>query len=98
MILTMCELREKDVINICDGKKLGYICDVEIEADCGRITAIYVSDRFFSLNGSKNCIKLKWDTIRCIGEDTVLADAGKICRSEERCREEKRRKSWLFEL
>lgn len=25
MTLTSCELREKDVINVCDGKKLGYI-------------------------------------------------------------------------
>ena len=35
MTLTSCELREKDVINVCDGKKLGYICDMDIDTDCG---------------------------------------------------------------
>ena len=47
MTLTSCELREKDVINVCDGKKLVYICDMDIDTDCGRVTAVYVSDKFF---------------------------------------------------
>ncbi len=33
--LTFCELREKEVINIVDGKKLGRILDIEIgRASC----------------------------------------------------------------
>ncbi len=98
MTLTSCELREKDVINVCDGKKLGYICDMDIDTDCGRVTAVYVSDKFFSINGNKNCIKIRWDMIKCIGEDTILVDAGKICRCEEKCREERKRKGWIFDL
>ena len=78
MTLTSCELREKDVITVCDGKKLGYICDMDIDTDCGRVTAVYVSDKFFSINGNKNCIKIRWDMIKCIGDDTNLQDSGKI--------------------
>lgn len=83
MTLTSCELREKDVINVCDGKKLGYICDMDIDTDCGRVTAVYVSDKFFSINGSKNCIKIRWDMIKCIGEDTILVDAGKYAAAKK---------------
>ncbi len=96
MVMTMCEIREKDVVNVCDGKKLGYICDFELDTDCGRITHIYVSDRLFQV-GVKGSIKLKWDSIRCIGEDTILVDAGRICSCDDRkC--DRKRKYHLFEL
>ena len=29
---TFCELREKEIINICDGARLGCICDLEVRA------------------------------------------------------------------
>ena len=35
-------MRDKEVINICDGKRLGYINDVEIDSCDGRICAIIV--------------------------------------------------------
>ena len=98
MFVTSCELREKDVINICDGRRLGFICDFEIDADCGRISAVFVCERFFSISGGKNQIKICWDKIKCIGEDTVLVDAGNDIRCSDDCkpRNDKRRKNWLF--
>ena len=32
--MRLCELREKEVINICDGKRLGCIVDLEFDI-CG---------------------------------------------------------------
>ena len=29
--MRLCELREKEVINICDGEKLGNVCDLNFE-------------------------------------------------------------------
>ena len=36
------ELREKEVINICDGRRLGFVCDVEIEMPAGKICTLII--------------------------------------------------------
>ena len=36
------ELKEKEVINVCDGRKLGYICDLTVDTCTGRIISIIV--------------------------------------------------------
>ena len=43
----------KEVVNVCDGARLGYVSDVEIELPGGRVTALLVpgSCRFFGLFG-----------------------------------------------
>ena len=72
MMCNSSALREKDVINICDGRRLGFICDFVIDTDCGKICAVYVSDHFFGFSGQKNSIKIGWECISCIGDDTIL--------------------------
>ena len=37
------ELESKEVINIRDGVRLGYVCDLELDLACGRICAFVVS-------------------------------------------------------
>ena len=41
-MMTFCELKCKEVVNLCDGSKLGNICDLEIDEKSGRIEAIIV--------------------------------------------------------
>ena len=36
-ICTFTELKNKEVINVCDGRRLGYVCDLETDVECGRI-------------------------------------------------------------
>lgn len=36
------ELRRKDVINEIDGKKLGYVYDIEIDINAGSIDAVII--------------------------------------------------------
>lgn len=80
---TTLDLREKDVINMCDGKKLGCIGELEIDPECGRITAIIVSpESFTSMLFSKNQIRIPWDKIIRIGCDTILVDSP---HSKEEC-------------
>ncbi len=101
MTATFCEIREKDVINVCDGRRLGYVTDLEIDTDCGKITAIYVCERYFSVVGGKNQIKICWGDIKCIGGDTILVDIGKSgscssCSCDDKPRCDRRKKSWFF--
>ena len=68
--------REKDVINICDGRRLGAVSEVEFNTEDGRLTAIIVplSTGFLGI-GCKDKICIPWDRIRCIGVDVILVDA-----------------------
>ena len=67
-------LSAKEVISVCDGKRLGHICNYEIDLVCGTVTAVFVpGDRsIFSFN--KSDIRIPWDKIKKIGEDAILAD------------------------
>jgi len=102
MLFNTSDIREKDVINVCTGKRIGYICDFVIDASCGRIVSVIVSCNYFSLMGNKNSVCIPWDKVSCIGDDAVLvlADGECICSSDcetERCsRADKRRKGWFF--
>lgn len=70
------ELRCKEVINICDGCRMGFVCDAEIEIQSGRITAIYVpgKKRLFGLLGCECDYCIPWACIKRIGEDIILVD------------------------
>lgn len=102
MITSASELREKDVINTCDGKKLGYICDFVIDTDCGKICSVYVTDQFFGVFQNKNTIKIPFEKIDCIGEDTILVNLGAShqCGDAGTCdcggKKERRKRGWLF--
>lgn len=72
--------KQKEVVNLSDGKKLGYVQDVEVNFESGEITAIIVAGntKFFSV-GNKNDIVIPWEKIKRIGEDIILIDMGQMC-------------------
>lgn len=70
------ELREREIINILDGKKLGFTSDLEIDPATGRITAIVVPahGRFRWLLGKTDEIVIPWHKIKKIGIDVILVE------------------------
>lgn len=70
------DLRCKEVINISDGCRLGYVCDVEVELPMGKIVAIIVPgpSRFFGLLGRECDYCIPWPCIKRIGDDIILVD------------------------
>ena len=85
VIINTSNLRELDVINVCDGRRLGWLCDFEVDGSCGKICAVFVSERYFSICGQKNPLRIPWEKVVCIGEDAILVDCG---HDAQRCREE----------
>lgn len=71
------DLRCKEVINVCDGCRLGFVCDVEVELPEGRICAIWVPGpwRFFGCLGHAGWYRIPWSCIRRAGDDIILVDA-----------------------
>ena len=70
------DFRHKEVINITDGKRLGYVQDVCADLNTGSITSIIVpgSSKAFSFFSSNNDIVITWDKIRTIGDNVILVE------------------------
>lgn len=72
---TTCDLREKDVVNICTGQRLGCVCELELDTECGRVVSLIVSGTSFASSVlGKGRVCIPWDKIRRIGRDTILVD------------------------
>ncbi|MBR5001760.1 MAG: YlmC/YmxH family sporulation protein [Firmicutes bacterium] len=68
------ELECLNVVNLCDGKILGTINDVEIDTNCGKIVAVSVSSGKGIFQGITETIRICWEQIKCIGEDIILVE------------------------
>lgn len=70
------DFKHKEVINIKDGKRLGFVQDVCADLESGTITSIIVpgSNRFLRMISSSNDIVIQWEKIKCIGDDVILVD------------------------
>ena len=68
------DFKHKEVININNGKRMGYVQDVCADLQSGSITSIIVpgENKFASMFSNKNDIIIPWDKIHCIGEDTIF--------------------------
>ncbi|MBQ0126148.1 MAG: YlmC/YmxH family sporulation protein [Clostridiales bacterium] len=71
------DIREKEVINVCDGRRLGYIYDVDVDSCSGKILAVVVlfDCRMFGVGKCEELV-IPWDKIVCFGEDAVLVNIG----------------------
>lgn len=76
MEISFCDLKNKEVINVCDGKNLGYIVDIVLDTCYGKITGIVVPSckNFFSFFKSNNDIFIPYNRICKIGKDIILVD------------------------
>lgn len=71
------DIRNKEVINIYDGKSLGFVCDIEINLKEGRIEGIVLPGQrgFFNIFGKESDdFVVKWKHVKTIGEDVILVD------------------------
>lgn len=70
------KLREKVVVNMYDGKTMGYIRDMTIDPSTGRICSIVVpgGEGLSWLFRSRQCV-IPWGDICKIGEDVILVKA-----------------------
>lgn len=84
-MLRIYDIKQKEVINVIDGSRLGYICDVEINWKEGKITKLIVPGprKPFGLFGREMEYLIPWENIKKIGEDTILIEI-----SEEACLKE----------
>lgn len=84
------DFREKDVINVCDGRRLGCVGEVEFNVCDGRLTAIVVplSGGFLGM-GCKDKIVIPWERIERIGEDVILVNVDGLLPPPPPCKKKK---------
>lgn len=70
------DFKHKEVININDGKRLGFVQDVTADLDSGVITSIIVpgNTKLLNMFSGNNDIVIPWQNIRCIGDDVILVE------------------------
>ena len=77
-------LQCKEVVNITDGCRLGYVSDVELDILTGKVVAIVVPGkcRFFGLFGRADDYVIPWQCIRRFGEDIILVEVipDRVCK------------------
>ena len=70
------ELRQKEIINIKDGCRFGYVADVVVDEECGKIVEIVIPGpaKIFGVFGREQEYRVPWESIKQIGEDIILVD------------------------
>ena len=70
------DFRHKEVVNINNGKRLGFVQDVCANLETGRITSIIVpgGKKLMSMFAKEDDIVIEWEKINCIGDDIILVD------------------------
>ena len=76
MIARITDMHDKEVINICDGTRLGYVDDFEVDTCTAQITALVICgrSRLFGILGRDPDVVVQWKDIEVVGDETVLVN------------------------
>ena len=80
MICTLDELHGKEVIDINNGERLGYIDDLRIDTETSEVVSmlIYGGYRLFGIFGRENDTEIPCSSIRVIGSDVILVSSDSL--------------------
>ena len=76
MLCRITDMHNKEVINICDGMRLGRVDDVEVDTCTAQLCSliIYGQSRCLGVLGREEDIVIPWKEIEVIGEHTILVN------------------------
>ena len=76
MSLRITDLQCKEVICVADGRRLGFVSDVQVEVPSGQVCAIVVPCpcKMIPFPGRNDEFVIPWKYIKKIGPDIVLVD------------------------
>lgn len=75
-IILLSQLRQMEVIDISEGKRLGFIGDIIFNEDFTKIESIVIPSQngLLSIFKKKDEAHIKWNQIKTIGVDIILVD------------------------
>ena len=79
MTVNFSELRTKEVINIEDGERLGFVSDITLDTMSGKISSISVPGAYklLGLIGREDDKVIPWENIKKIGDDLIIVEGDK---------------------
>ena len=77
-MIRVSDIMDKEIINVKNGKKMGFITDIDIDVNEGRVVSFSTtgegSGGFFSRGVDMDVIF--WNEIKKIGCDTIIVNIG----------------------
>lgn len=76
-VIRISELRQRDVINVVDGRRLGLIKDVELDVVEGKIKALILpgqGGKFLFFFGHNEDLVIPWEKVVKVGIDVILVE------------------------
>lgn len=76
-IILLSQLRQMEVVDISEGRRLGFIGDIIFNEDFTKIEALVIPSQngFLSIFKKKDEMHIKWNQIKTIGIDIILVDS-----------------------
>ena len=84
-ICSVSDLKNKEVICLSDGARLGYVSDAEFDLDSGLLVSLTVpfSEKLFSFSKCE-VYRILWADIERIGDDVILVRTKcRLCEGEK---------------
>ena len=77
--MRLSEMKQKEVINIKDCSRLGFVGDVDIDICTGRVTALIIPGPgcLWGFLGRESEYVIPWRDVKQIGDDIILVELSK---------------------
>jgi len=76
MYCRMSDFRNKQVVCVKNGCVFGFVSDIEVDTNEGKLKAIVIQGRlrFLGVLGREDDIVIPWEEISVVGKETVLVN------------------------
>ncbi|MBX5464134.1 MAG: YlmC/YmxH family sporulation protein [Clostridia bacterium] len=79
------DMRERDVIDVLTGRRLGNVEDLDIDVETGRVRALIIPGErrllgFLGTGGKE--LRIPWSAVQVVGEDAILVRGEQVAASE----------------
>ncbi len=77
--MRISDLRDREIVNMSDGRKLGIFDDLDLDVEKGYVKALIISGKsgFLNFFSEEHDSIVPWDKIIKIGQDVIIADLSK---------------------
>ncbi len=74
--MRLCELKEKEGINVCNCKCLGFVVDIDIDVCTGVVLALIIPGcgKMWSMFGRGSELLIPWSQVVRVGPDIILVE------------------------
>jgi YlmC/YmxH family sporulation protein len=75
-VIVLSQLRQMEIVEISEGRRLGFIGDIVFNEDFTKIEELVIPSQngLLSIFKKKDEIHIKWNQIKTIGIDIILVD------------------------